>query len=72
MFLIDLRNSILSRVVRKKKVFRLVSKNNNIHKVQAYCNLIGLGVRAPRIPKITKTNKYIKTLLVKKILGPLF
>ena len=63
---IDLRNSILSRVVRKKKVFRLVSKNNNIHKVQEYCNLIGLGVRAPKIPKITKTNKYIKTLLEKK------
>ena len=63
---IDLRNSILSRVVRKKKVLRFISKNDNIHKVVSYCNLINLSATAPKIPNTNKANKFIKKLLVKK------
>ena len=47
---IDLRNTILSRFVRKSHVKRLISKKENIHKVVEYCNLIDLKAKTPKIP----------------------
>ena len=48
---IDLRNTIISRIVRKKNVLRLSKINNNEHRVQSLCKLLCLDkIISPKIP----------------------
>ena len=64
---IDLRNTIISRLVRKIKVLRYTSKNITTHKVDDYCKLINLKInRTPRIPGNFSYKKYIKDFIIKK------
>ena len=64
---IDLRNSILSRLVRKTKVLRFNSKNVKTHKVDDYCKLINLKTnKAPHIPSSFSYQKSIKGLIIKQ------
>ena len=39
---IDLRNSLLSRLIRKRQIIRYNESSDKIHKVESYCKLIGL------------------------------
>ena len=49
---IDLRNSLLSRLIRKRKIIRYSDSSDKVHKVESYCKLIGLTKsKAPFIPK---------------------
>ncbi len=63
---IDLRNSILSRFIRKKNIIRYSENSDTIHKVKSYCNLINLNkTQSPFIPT-NKTNKITAKNLIKK------
>ena len=54
---IDLRNTIISRIIRKKKIYR-IKINNNKHKVENLCKTIGLNsVLSPNIPVSKKIIK---------------
>lgn len=54
---IDLRNTIISRIIRKKKIYR-IKINNNKHKVESLCKTIGLNsVLSPNIPVSKKIIK---------------
>ena len=69
---IDLRNSILSRLIRKNKILRLTRKNIKSHKVNDYCKLINLKTnKAPTIPLNASIQKSIKDLIKKKIKTPI-
>ncbi|MDC3024288.1 glycosyltransferase family 9 protein [Alphaproteobacteria bacterium] len=70
---IDLRNSILSRLIRKKSIIRFNNVNNNIHKVKSYCNLLNLQrSHAPTIPSNQNNKKFIKKIIKKyKIQTPI-
>ena len=63
---IDLRNTILSRFVRKSHVKRLISSKGNIHKVVEYCNLINLKEKTPIIPANSNFRKSMTNLIIKK------
>ena len=64
--IIDLRNSVLSRFLRKKSIIRYNGTKNEIHKVISYCNLINLkSSKAPNIPS-NKTNIINVKKLLKK------
>ena len=70
---IDLRNSIISRLVRKKKVLRIGKIDPNKHRVESLCRLINTkNIIAPSIP-ITNTlmNKALKIISDKKIALPI-
>ncbi len=55
--IIDLRDTILSRLIRKSKILRFSNKNNYNHKVIDYCKLIDLKFnKSPFLP----TNYYYK------------
>ena len=63
---IDLRNSLLSRLIRKHKIIRYNESSDKIHKVESYCKLIGLKKSiSPFIPK-NNTNQKIINNLIKK------
>ena len=63
---IDLRNSLLSRLIRKRKIIRYSVSSDKVHKVESYCNLIGLKkCKAPFIPK-NNINQNIINNLIKK------
>ena len=71
--MIDLRNSIISRLVRKKKVLRIGKINPNQHRVESLCKLINIkNIIAPSIP-ITRTvmNKALKIISDQKITFPI-
>ena len=38
---VDLRNSLLSRLIRKRKILRYSNSSDKTHKVESYCKLIG-------------------------------
>ena len=64
---IDLRNSVLSRLVKKKKVFRFISKNKSSHKVEQYCDLINLkSIKSPVIQTNIFFQKSINNLIQKQ------
>ena len=44
---IDLRNSLLSRLIRKRKILRYSDSSDKTHKVESYCKLIGLKKAKP-------------------------
>ena len=55
---IDLRNSILSRLIRKKNVLRIGKVNPYKHRVESLCNLINTNeVISPNIPDSNVANK---------------
>ena len=61
---IDLRNSLLSRLIRKRQIIRYNESSDKIHKVESYCKLIGLKKSiSPFIPK-NNTNKKIINVAV--------
>ena len=65
--IIDLRNSLLSRLVRKTKIFRFSGKNIKNHKVDEYCKFINLKInKAPYIPANFFLKNSVKGLLKKK------
>ncbi len=41
---VDLRNSVLSRLIRKKKIFRYKQRSISRHKVEEYCDLMNLDL----------------------------
>ena len=64
---IDLRNSILSRIIRKKSIIRYSDRGNEVHKVESYCNLLNLKKnRSPYIPT-NKSNRKIVINLINQI-----
>ena len=64
---IDLRNSLLSRIIRKKSIIRYNDTGNEVHKVESYCNLVNLKKgRSPFIPS-NKSNRKIVINLINKI-----
>ncbi len=64
---IDLRNTIISRIIRKRKIVRLTKRDRNEHKVVSMCKLIGLNYNiAPEIP-ITEEDKLQALKLIKRI-----
>ena len=70
---IDLRNSIISRLVRKKKVLRIGKFNPNQHRIESLCKLINIkNIIAPSIP-ITNTvmDKALKIISDQKIAFPI-
>ena len=73
--IIDLRNTIISRLIRKKKVLRFNANNKKEHRVESMCKLIKLdNVISPKLPNIKKINKKAlfflkKNNLVKPILA---
>ena len=63
---IDLRNSLLSRIIRKRSIIRYINEGKEVHKVISYCNLISLKKEcAPYIP-INKTNRKVISNFIKK------
>ena len=70
---IDLRNTIISRLIRKKKILRIGKANPNAHRVESLCKLINVKkVIAPRIPNsnIAK-KKALKIISDKKLFLPI-
>tara|TARA_A100001011_G_scaffold174091_1_gene182745 strand:- start:11098 stop:12045 length:948 start_codon:yes stop_codon:yes gene_type:complete len=70
---IDLRNSIVSRLVRKKKILRIGKINPNQHRVESLCKLIKVkNIIAPSIPvSSTLMNKALKIISDHKIALPI-
>jgi len=70
--IIDLRNTIISRLIRKKKVIRFGKPNKKEHRVISMCKLIKLNkICSPKIP-ITKNNhkKALLTLQKNNLMNP--
>jgi ADP-heptose:LPS heptosyltransferase len=63
---IDLRNSLLSRLIRKRQIFRYNDSSDKIHKVESYCKLIGLKKSMPPFIPKNNTNQKIINNLIKK------
>ena len=70
---IDLRNSIISRLVRKKKVLRLGKSNPDEHRVESLCKLININnIIIPSIPITSNIkNKAFKIISDEKIVFPI-
>ena len=70
---IDLRNSIISRLVRKEKVLRIGKINPYKHRVESLCKLINTkNIIAPSIPITSNImNKALKIISEKKIALPI-
>ena len=71
--IIDLRNTIISRIIRKKKVIRFGKPNKKEHKVISMCKLIKLNdICSPKIP-ITKNNhkKALLSLKNNNLMSPI-
>ena len=68
---VDLRNSLLSRIIRKKSIIRYAGQNNKIHKVENNSNLISLKKnKTPYIPASKLNNNIISKLIKKEMLYP--
>ena len=57
---IDLRNSLLSRLIRKRQIIRYNDSSDKIHKVESYCKLIGLKKAYPLL--------FLRIILIKRLL----
>ena len=70
---IDLRNSLLSRFIRKKLIIRYSENSNKVHKVRSYCKLINLKKnQSPFIPSNeANRNTVISLIKKKKIQSPI-
>ncbi len=65
--IIDLRNSILSRLIRKNQILRSTRNNIKSHKVDDYCKLIKLKTnKDPSIPPNAFIQSSIKDFIKKK------
>ena len=70
---IDLRNTLISRVIRKKNVFRLNNINHNEHRVNSLCKLLKIDYTiSPSIPINSKIiKKSLEVLASKKLTEPI-
>ena len=64
--LIDLRNSFLSRVIRKRSIIRYTDGGKEVHKVVSYCNLISLKKECVPFIPTNKTNRKVISNFIKK------
>ena len=64
---IDLRNSIISRLIRKKKILRIGKLNPHEHRVESLCNLINAKFTiSPSMPNKTISKKKALILIAEK------
>ena len=71
--IIDLRNTIITRIIRKKKIIRLTAFNKSEHRVQSLCKLLDIDyIIPPSIPLNKQVfNKALKVISDKNIKLPI-
>ena len=70
---IDLRNTVISRLIRKKKILRIGKANPYEHRVESLCNLINVKETiSPNLPNSIKAKKEaLKIISDEKLILPI-